>query len=122
MIRAMTSPSQHVMRQEQNVQLAEALEQLPADYREVIVLRHLEGLSHEEVAQRMGRTPGAIRMLWMRGFGRTEETVCRGQFCLCRVDPRELFLAAFPLLPNPALLSGEYANVEMGLANTWVMG
>jgi RNA polymerase sigma-70 factor, ECF subfamily len=63
-----TSPSQQVARREQQVLLAEALEQLPAEYREVIVLRHLEDLSHEEIAQRMGRSGGAVRMLWMRAL------------------------------------------------------
>lgn len=62
------SPSAAAVRQEQQVQLAAALERLPADYREVIVLRHLEDLSHEEVAKRMGRTPGAVRMLWLRAL------------------------------------------------------
>ena len=78
---AMSSPSQHVMRQEQNVQLAEALEQLPDDYREVIVLRHLEGLSHEEVAHADGPDPGCHPHVVDACVGRTEETVCRGQLC-----------------------------------------
>ena len=50
-----TSPSQQAVRREQEVLLAEVLARLPDDYREVIVLRNLEGLSHEEVAARMGR-------------------------------------------------------------------
>ena len=79
---AMTSPSQHVLREERNVQLAEALEQLPADYREVIVLRHLEGLSHEEIALRMGRTPGATRMLWMRALAELKKQLAGGSSAL----------------------------------------
>jgi RNA polymerase sigma-70 factor (ECF subfamily) len=67
-VSALTSPSQQVARQEQQLLLAETLERLPADYREVLVLRHLEGLSHDEIAQRMGRSPGAVRMLWMRAL------------------------------------------------------
>ena len=63
---ATTSPSQQAAQQEQQVVLADMLQELPADYREVIVLRNLEGLSHSEVAQRMGRTVGAVRMLWLR--------------------------------------------------------
>lgn len=68
LVSAMTSPSQRVAREEQQLLLAETLERLPADYREVLVLRHLEGLSHDEIAQRMGRSPGAVRMLWMRAL------------------------------------------------------
>ena len=38
--------------------LAEVLARLPDDHREVLILRNLEGLSHEEVAQKMGAAPG----------------------------------------------------------------
>jgi RNA polymerase sigma-70 factor (ECF subfamily) len=69
-----TSPSQQAARHEQEVLLAEALARLPDDYREVIILRNLEGLSHEEIAQRMGRSPGAVRMLWVRALAQLRET------------------------------------------------
>jgi RNA polymerase sigma-70 factor (ECF subfamily) len=52
------------------VLLAEVLDRLPDDYRTVIVLRNLEGLSHEEVAARLGRNVGAVRMLWVRALAR----------------------------------------------------
>ncbi len=65
-----SSPSQQAARHEQELILAEVLARLPEDYREVIILRNLEGLSHEEIAQRMGRTPGAVRMLWVRALAR----------------------------------------------------
>src|SRR5579875_1247911 len=45
-----STPSDQAARREQAVLLAEALKALPADYEEVIVLRHLEGLSFAEVA------------------------------------------------------------------------
>lgn len=64
------SPSQLASDREQSVLLAEALDRLPEDYREVIVLRNIEGLSHEETAIRMGRAQGAVRMLWVRAIGR----------------------------------------------------
>ncbi len=44
------------------------MEKLPADYRDVLVLRHLEGLPFADVAKRMGRSPGAVRMLWLRAL------------------------------------------------------
>jgi RNA polymerase sigma-70 factor (ECF subfamily) len=64
------SPSNEAVRHEQTVLLADALSRLPEDYREVIVLRNLEGLSHHEVAARMGRAVGAVRMLWLRALSR----------------------------------------------------
>jgi RNA polymerase sigma-70 factor (ECF subfamily) len=68
-----TSPSQQAMGNERTVAIAAVLDRLPADYREVIVLRNLEGLSHEEVARRMKRSPGAVRMLWLRALARLRE-------------------------------------------------
>ena len=58
------SPSTHAVRREQAVLLADALEKLPADYREVFILRNLEHIPFDEVAARMGRSPGAARVLW----------------------------------------------------------
>jgi RNA polymerase sigma-70 factor (ECF subfamily) len=57
---------------------AEALYRLPEDYREVIVLPNLEGLSHEEVAARMGRAVGAVRMRWLRALPRLRRDLVRG--------------------------------------------
>jgi RNA polymerase sigma-70 factor, ECF subfamily len=68
-----TSPSQAVIRHEQQLLLARALERLPEDYRQVILLRNLQGLSHDEVAQRLGRQPGAVRMLWVRALARLRQ-------------------------------------------------
>ncbi len=65
-----SSPSQQAERHEQEVLLADALAKLPDDYREVIILRNLEGLSHEETAARMQRSVGATRMLWVRALAR----------------------------------------------------
>jgi RNA polymerase sigma-70 factor (ECF subfamily) len=63
-----SSPSQRAVRREQAVLLAEALGQLPEDYREVIVLRHLEGLSFPDVALRMERTVPSVKNLWTRAL------------------------------------------------------
>jgi RNA polymerase sigma-70 factor (ECF subfamily) len=62
------SPSDHAQRRELVAVVADRLASLPADYRDVIVLRNLEGLSFEEVAGRMNRTPGAVRVLWVRAI------------------------------------------------------
>jgi RNA polymerase sigma-70 factor (ECF subfamily) len=70
-----SSPSAKAVAREQEVLLADVLENLPDDYREVIILRNLEGLSHEEVARRMGRGVGAVRMLWVRALARLRSAV-----------------------------------------------
>jgi RNA polymerase sigma-70 factor (ECF subfamily) len=60
------SPSGVLQQRETEIALADQLAMLPIDYRQVIVLRHIEGLPFEDVGQRMGRTSGAVRMLWLR--------------------------------------------------------
>jgi RNA polymerase sigma-70 factor, ECF subfamily len=70
-----TTPSAAVARRERAVLLADALESLRADYREVVILRNLEGLKFSEVATRMGRSSGAIRMLWARAIERLSEAL-----------------------------------------------
>jgi RNA polymerase sigma-70 factor, ECF subfamily len=67
---SITSPSLQAVRREQAVLLADALAQLPEDYREVIILRHLEGLTFPEVARRMERTQDSVEKLWLRGLAR----------------------------------------------------
>jgi RNA polymerase sigma-70 factor (ECF subfamily) len=62
------TPSQLAARREAAVRLAEALSKLPEDYQTVLLLRVFEELSAEEVADRMGRSAGAVRMLQMRAL------------------------------------------------------
>lgn len=64
-----TSPSARIQREELLVALADHLAALPPDYREVIVLRHLQGRSFAEIAGQMDRNEGAVRMLWLRAIG-----------------------------------------------------
>jgi RNA polymerase sigma-70 factor (ECF subfamily) len=65
-----STPSVHFDHLERELRLAEALARLPDDYRQVILLRNFEGLAHEEVAQRMKRGTGAVRMVWVRALAR----------------------------------------------------
>jgi RNA polymerase sigma-70 factor (ECF subfamily) len=65
-----TSPSAAAVKQEYAAQVADRLAQLPKQYREVIILRNLEGLPFEEVAQRMGNTSAGVRQLWTRAIRR----------------------------------------------------
>jgi RNA polymerase sigma-70 factor, ECF subfamily len=65
-----SSPSQRACRQEQALLLAAALDQLPEDYREVLILRHLESLSFPDVARRMERTVDSVEKLWTRALSK----------------------------------------------------
>ena len=44
------------------------MERLPEDYREVIILRNIQRLPFEAVAEHLGRTRPAAQMLWMRAM------------------------------------------------------
>jgi RNA polymerase sigma-70 factor, ECF subfamily len=68
LVAPVSSPSQQAARREQGVLLADALGRLPADYREVLILRHMEGLTFPEVAQQMGRSVDAVKKLWARAL------------------------------------------------------
>jgi RNA polymerase sigma-70 factor (ECF subfamily) len=70
---SLTSPSEQAAHREQAVLLADALAQLPGDYRDVIVLRHLEGLTFPEVAQRMNKTQDSVEKLWLRGLAKLKQ-------------------------------------------------
>ncbi len=62
------SPSSAAQQGEHTRMLADHLAELPEDYRQVIVLRNLEGLPFKDVAESMGRSAGAVRMLWLRAI------------------------------------------------------
>ena len=70
-----STPSQHVSRREQAALLTDALGRLPDDYREVILLRHGEGLTFPQVAERMGRSLDSVEKLWLRAVTRLRQTV-----------------------------------------------
>lgn len=53
--------------------LAEAIGQLPADQGEAISLHHLQRLSLDETADRMGKTPAAVAGLLRRGLQRLRQ-------------------------------------------------
>lgn len=70
LVAAESSPSAQAARREQAVILADALDDLAADYREVIILRQLQGLSFPEVAERMGRSQDSVKNLWARALAK----------------------------------------------------
>lgn len=68
-------PSGPMRARERAVELADQLNHLSADHRDVIVYRVLQGLSFDEIAQRMGRSCGAVRMLWLRALSQFRVTL-----------------------------------------------
>jgi RNA polymerase sigma-70 factor (ECF subfamily) len=68
-----SSPSQQAMRGEQSLLVAAAMSRLPDDYQQVLVLRHLEGLTFPQVALRMERSVDSVEKLWLRGLTRLKK-------------------------------------------------
>jgi RNA polymerase sigma-70 factor (ECF subfamily) len=62
------SPSQIALHNERELLVAEAMNQLSEDHREVIILRNIQRMSFEDVAEQLGRTRPAAQMLWMRAM------------------------------------------------------
>ena len=62
------TPSRSAEAHEAVAELERAILRLPEDYRNVVTLRHLEGLSIAETAQRMQRSSGAVAMLTNRAL------------------------------------------------------
>ena len=61
-----TSPSSAARRREQVDRIAQAVEALPPDYREVIRLRRFQELDCPQVAEIMDRSENAVRVLYCR--------------------------------------------------------
>jgi RNA polymerase sigma-70 factor, ECF subfamily len=68
--RALTSPTQHAIREELVDAIEATLELMPQKYREVILLSRIAGLGHEQVAGEMDTTPGNVRVLLHRALAR----------------------------------------------------
>ncbi|MFK7739116.1 MAG: RNA polymerase sigma factor [Planctomycetota bacterium] len=67
---SMLSPSRVAIAREDVAKLERAFERLSDEHREVITLHRLLGLDHEQIAERMGRSVGACRVLLHRGIAR----------------------------------------------------
>ncbi|MFZ0931564.1 MAG: RNA polymerase sigma factor, partial [Syntrophobacteraceae bacterium] len=83
---AINSELDHPCQQEDNIcakldyaQLREALNQLPLDYREALMLRYHEGLSMDEVAEAMTLKLSAAKMRVHRGLAKLRDILERKQ-------------------------------------------
>jgi RNA polymerase sigma-70 factor, ECF subfamily len=63
-----TSPSGQAERNEELLRMVEALAELPDLMREVIVLKHCQGWTLPQIAERMGKTVPAVASLLRRGL------------------------------------------------------
>jgi len=72
LVASMTTPSQAFSRNVRELRLRVALEELPADQREVLRLRYVENLPTKQIAQQLDKTDGALRVMISRCLKRLE--------------------------------------------------
>ncbi len=70
-----STPSGHAVREEQAANLAAGLSRLPEDMQEVVLGRHVDQLSYADLAQQLGRSEGAVRVLYTRALRRLRAEV-----------------------------------------------
>ena len=63
-----TTPSVIASKKEALDKLEQALDKLKPEYKQVILLKRIEGLSHAEIAERLDKNTGAVRMLLSRAM------------------------------------------------------
>lgn len=67
-----TTPSQAFSRDQREIQLLDALATLPEDSREALRMRYAENMPTKEIAERMGKSDVAVRVLLSRSLGRLQ--------------------------------------------------
>src|ERR1700688_1906258 len=67
------SPATILEHSENSELITEALDELPAEFREILTLRHLEGLSYKEIADIAQIPPGTVMSRLARARGRLKE-------------------------------------------------
>ena len=70
-----TTPSQHYIKGEKALRLAQVLEVLPPDQRDAIRFRHLQGWSLKQISQYMGVSESAVAGLLFRGLKNLRESM-----------------------------------------------
>ncbi|HLJ12702.1 MAG TPA: sigma-70 family RNA polymerase sigma factor [Planctomycetaceae bacterium] len=75
LVASMTTPSEAFSRDQREIALAEALARLPEESREALRMRYVEGLATKEIAGRMGKSDGAVRVLLTRSLNRLQSVI-----------------------------------------------
>ena len=68
LIASLTSPTQALARDDRHERLAKALAALNEEQREALRLRYVEQMPSKEIAQRLGKTDGAVRVMLTRAL------------------------------------------------------
>jgi len=69
------NPEEVVLQDESDTSVRKALETLPTSFREVLILREIEGLSYQEIAEITGMPAGTVMSSLSRARDRLRQTV-----------------------------------------------
>lgn len=72
LVASMTTASEAFSRNEKQLRMLDALSGMPAEQREVLRLRYVEGLPSKEIAQRLGKSDGAVRVMLTRSLAKLQ--------------------------------------------------
>jgi len=75
---SMTTATQALSRKGREMRLIEALSTLPEEQREALRLRYVEGLPSKDVAERLGKTDGSVRVMLTRALARLQQILGPG--------------------------------------------
>jgi len=73
LVASMTTATAALSRNQKELHLLAALAKLPADGREALRLRYVENLPSKEIAERLGKTDGAVRVMLTRCLGQLQK-------------------------------------------------
>lgn len=73
LIASITSPSAAFSRNQKEFRLQQALAELPEEQRLVLRLRFVDGLATKEIAEQIGKSDGAVRVMLSRTIGQLQQ-------------------------------------------------
>lgn len=75
LVASITTPTQAFERNSQASKLQRAMLDLTAEQREALRLRYVEGLPSKEIAQRLGKTDGSVRIMLVRSVRKLQDII-----------------------------------------------
>jgi RNA polymerase sigma-70 factor (ECF subfamily) len=73
LVASMTSASSAFSRDQKQIRMLTALEQLPEEHREALRLRYLESMPSKQIAEKLGKSDGAIRVMLTRSLAKLQQ-------------------------------------------------
>lgn len=70
---SMTTPSQALSQKSREARLQRAIARLPAEQQEALRLRYVEDLPSKDIAKRLGKTDGAVRVMLTRAIQKLQD-------------------------------------------------